>query len=284
MATYWSDKTAVVTGGSRGLGLELARELKAQGARVSIWARDPDELRTAQAELGDEILALRCDVASPVAVRKAMERVEEAFGNIDLIVNNAGVIQTGPVEALDAADFRRSLDMHLWGPLYTSAAVIPHMRGHGGGHIVNISSIGGKVAVPHLLPYSVGKFALAGFSLGLYAEAARDGVWVTTVFPGLMRTGSPVPGVSVNVARAAKQILRAAARRRPHVVVGLPARLAALAEGVMPNTTQRALRFVNQFLPRPGGAGAHEASGRDSESPATRRTVTRASRGAERRN
>ena len=103
------------------------------------------------------------------------------------MINNAGVIQVGPVEHMDLDDFGNSLDVHLWGPLYLSLAVLPHMKRRGAGRIVNISSIGGRVAVPHLLPYSVGKFALVGLSDALRVEMRRHGIYVTTVCPSSAR-------------------------------------------------------------------------------------------------
>ena len=92
-----------------------------------------------------------------------------------MLINNAGVIRVGPVEEMREEDFEQSLQTHFWGPLYTTLEVLPEMKARGRGRIVNIASFGGKVAVPHLLPYSVGKFALVGFSDGLRAEVANTG-------------------------------------------------------------------------------------------------------------
>ena len=125
-------------------------------------------------------------------MEQTVEEILKLRGRIDVLVNNAGIIQVAPFENLNMQDFSSSMDVHAWGPLYMVQAVTPHMKRQGEGRIVNISSIGGLVAVPHLLAYTMGKFALTGLSDGLRAELAKDGIRVTTVAPGLMRTGSHV--------------------------------------------------------------------------------------------
>jgi len=173
--TYdFRNKSVLITGGSRGLGLVLARALAAEGARLTIVARDRVELEQARADLdarGAEVLAFACDVRDQNDVQRAIERVVARYGSIDVLINNAGVIQAGPVEHMQVSDFEDALNTHLWGPLYTMLAALPHMRSQGGGRVVNISSIGGKVAVPHLVPYTTSKFALVGLSDGMRARS-----------------------------------------------------------------------------------------------------------------
>src|SRR5207302_995684 len=120
-----------------------------------------------------------------------VDEVLDRFGRLHVLINNAGVIQVGPMEEMTLADYEDTMQTHFWAPLFTTLSVLPALRRQGEGRIVNISSIGGKIAVPHLLPYSASKFALTGFSEGLRAELLKDGIYVTTVCPGLMRTGSP---------------------------------------------------------------------------------------------
>src|SRR5919205_2751499 len=193
-AIDFAGKVVVITGGSRGLGLVMAREWAADGAHLALLARDAAELKRAEDDLvarGAEVLALPCDLREQEEAQGAIRRVLDHYGRIDVLVNNAGVIQTGPVEHMEIEDFEDAMAVHLWGPLYTTMAALPHMRRQGGGRIVNISSIGGKIAVPHLLPYCASKFALTGLSDSLRAELAKDRIFVTTVCPGMMRTGSP---------------------------------------------------------------------------------------------
>jgi short-subunit dehydrogenase len=275
---------AIVTGGSRGLGFLLARELAREGCRLAICARDVDELERARADLerrGAEVIAIRCDVADPVAAGALVEETERRLGPVDLLVNNASIIQVAPVDALGIKDFQQALAVNFWGTVQPTLAVLPGMRARRRGRIVNITSIGGKVSVPHLLPYSAAKFAAVGFSEGLAAEAARDGVRVVTVVPGLMRTGSylhaefegrapaeftwfalgsTLPGVSMDAERAARRIVRAVRRGESEPILSLPAQVLARAHGLFPGAVIRALALVNRLLPRADGV-AHTARG-----------------------
>jgi len=301
-------KTVLITGGSRGLGLVLARQFADRGANVAVCARDPRELERARADLaarGARALAFPCDVTERAQVRELVEVVTRHFGRVDVLVNNAGVIQVGPLETMTLEDFEQAMNVHFWGPLYTTLAVLPQMRAHGEGRIVNVSSIGGKIGVPHLVPYSASKFALAGLSDGLRAELAKDGVVVTSVFPGLMRTGSPrnatfkgrhraeyawfavsdsLPVTSINAERAAAQIIRACARGQAELVITTQAQLAVKFRSLFPEATAELLAAVNHLLPAPGGIGRKRARGRDSESALAPSVLTTLTEWAARRN
>jgi short-subunit dehydrogenase len=283
-------KTVLVTGGSRGLGLLLAREFAARGSRIAIVARDPEELQRAGDQLRTitpHVLTFESDVTIREEAEAAIQKVKEQFGPVDVLVNNAGTISVGPLEVMTIDDYRDSLNTHFWGPYFTTLAVLPEMQQRRRGRIVNISSIGGKISVPHLVPYSVGKFALTGFSEGLRSEARKDNVYVTTVCPGLMRTGSPrnalfkgkneaeyawfsisdaLPLLSMSARRAACQIVKACQRGSAEVVLSLPAKLAVRFHGVFPGTTADVLAFVNRLLPGPGGIGTEVKTGKESYS------------------
>jgi NAD(P)-dependent dehydrogenase (short-subunit alcohol dehydrogenase family) len=270
-------RVALVTGGSRGLGLLIARELGHQGAKVVLLARDEEELQRAERQLraeGIEASILVSDVTDPAAAEQAVEEVVRRHGAIDVLVNNAGVITVGPLEHATIEDFEKSMAVHFWGPLHTMWAAIPHMRKAGGGRIVNISSIGGKIGVPHLAPYCAGKFALTGLSSAVTPELARDNIVVTTVCPGLMRTGSPfnawfkgrhrsefawfaiadsLPLLSANGRRAAEQIVDAMRHGDAELVITWAARMAVLANAAMPNTLALAMQATNAMLPGPAG-------------------------------
>lgn len=284
------NKTVLITGGSRGLGLVLAREFAREGARLALCARDEQELEYARMDLGEldaEVMTVQCDVRNRDDVANMIAEVNARFGNVDVLVNNAGVIQVGPIEVMTHEDFELAMQAHFWGPLNTIMAVLPSMRARGSGRIVNISSIGGKVSVPHLVPYNASKFALVGLSKGLRAELRKDGIVVTTICPGLMRTGSPrnaefkgkhrleyawfsisdaLPLLTVSAENAARQIVRACKRGRVELVISVPAKLAVLFESLFPEATYDLLGLVNQFLPGPGGVGTQRMKGRDSES------------------
>jgi short-subunit dehydrogenase len=279
-------KTVLVTGGSRGLGLEIARELLGHRAKLVLCARDGDELERAHDELtlkGGHLLSIPCDVTDRAAVFELIEVVRERFGPIDVLINNAGVIEVGPVETMTLADFEEAMRVNFWATVHTVQAVLPDMRQRRFGRIVNVTSIGGKVATPHLLPYVASKFAAVGFSEGLRAELAKDGVLVTTVVPGLMRTGSPVhakfkgdreaeyawfttadalPLSSISSTRAARAIVAAMRRGDAELTLSLPAQLAARFHGLFPGLTADLLGLVNRFLPASGGDTGPAVEGR----------------------
>lgn len=266
-------KVVLVTGGSRGLGLELARAFGARGAQLALCARDEDELAVARRDLqarGVRVATFLCDVTHPQPVETMVRRVVETFGGLDVVVNDAGIIQVGPAEALALRDFRLAMDTNFFGTLHVIWAALPHLRAQGGGSIVNITSIGGAVAVPHLLAYSAAKFAALGLSSGLCAELARENIAVTTVVPGLMRTGSAdnalfkgqrgkevalfsvaasLPGLTMGSARAAKKIVRACERRARFVTLGAPFKLLRALAATFPSTTTAALAQVARLLP-----------------------------------
>ena len=270
----FAGRTVVISGGSRGLGLEMARCFGRAGAHLALLARDEAELQRAQEELsslGIDVLPLRCDVRNELDVENSIERVIEWQGRIDVLVNNAGVIQVGPLENMDRKDFETAMDTHLWGPFHLISRVIPQMKRQGQGRIVNIASIGGKVAVPHLLPYSMSKFALVGLSDGTRSELAKYGIRVTTVCPGLMRTGSHVnaefkghhqaefalfslsnalPLFSINAARAARQIVDACRHGDSFLMISRQARMLHLMNALFPNLTADLFKVVGSVLPR----------------------------------
>ena len=165
----------------------------AQGARGGLRPRSGG-IRRADEDLGARgpvAAAFPCDLRDRDQVRKLFRQVRERLGPIDVLINNAGVIEVGPAETMTLEDYQDAMATNFWAPLYAILEALPEMRQRRQGRIVNIASVGGKVSVPHLLPYCASKFALVGLSEGLRAELAKDGVVVTTVCPGLMRTGSP---------------------------------------------------------------------------------------------
>ena len=290
-------KVVVITGASRGLGLVLARRFAAEGARLALIAEHEHPLDRALMELlatGADAHAYPCDIRDRAAVTATVEAIAERFGAIDVLINNAGVIQVGPLANMDYEDFRRAMDVHYWGALHMTMAALPHMtpaalgsRPSAGRRIVNIASIGGKVPLPHLTPYTASKFALVGFSEALRAELAREGILVTTVAPGLMRTGSPrnisvkgdheseygwfvlldsLPLVSIGAERAAAKIVDAARYGDPSLVITPQAKAAVALEGVAPGFVARLNDAINRWLlpPTPGPDGNREQTGAES--------------------
>jgi short-subunit dehydrogenase len=298
-------KVVLITGSSRGLGFAMAQEFARQGARLVICARDERELNLAAERLrglGAEVLPLTCDVSVHDDVLKMIRDVNSRFGPIDILINNAGIIAVGPVESQRLEDFKESMDVMFWGVVYPTLAVLPQMMERRTGHIANITSIGGKVAVPHLLPYDCAKFAAVGFSEGLRAEVAKNGVKVTTVCPGLMRTGSHLnaefkgdhraeytwfsvgatsPLTAMSGQRAARRIVNAVKRGRAEIILTPQAKLLAMFHGLFPGVTSDILGLANRFLPGSAvGEGQTRHRGAESETSVTRSFITELGRKA----
>jgi NAD(P)-dependent dehydrogenase (short-subunit alcohol dehydrogenase family) len=268
-------RTVLITGGARGLGLALAHRFANDGARLVLVSRSRNDLAAAAAELGArgaDVTVHVCDVRDRPSVASVVRDVIAAHGRLDVVVNNAGVIQITPFDHATDEDFADSLAVHFWAPLNVIREALPHLVRQRG-RIINISSFGGRIAVPHLLPYCAGKFALAGLSDGLNAELARHGVRVLTVTPGLMRTGSHrnavvrgrhraearwfavgagLPLVSMAAARAADQIVRACAAGQARLTPGFPAQAGQLASVLSPELLATAMRIATRLLPAPG--------------------------------
>jgi short-subunit dehydrogenase len=289
-------KTVLITGGSRGLGLVLARKLAEQGAQIAICSRDADELFRARQDLemyGEKIFTVVCNVTVQSEVEAMVNEVRNHFGPIDVLINNAGVIQVGPFENMALQEYEEAMQTHFYAPLYTVMAIAPEMQRRKQGRIVNVSSFGGKVSAPHLLPYCASKFALVGFSKGLRSELSKYGVWVTTVCPGLIRTGSPrnvivkgqhqqeyawfktsdsIPLISASAEHAADQIIDALKHGDAELVVTLPAKFSVLFNELFPELTADVLSLINRTLPAPSTdeSGNKRLRGYQSESEASR--------------
>lgn len=278
----FEDKVVLITGGSRGLGLVLARQLSAKGAHVVLLARDEPELARAKAQiigLGGEALTIQTDLLERSQIHAAIKTALSRYGRIDILINNAGIMEIGGLDHMRREDYDRAMRLHFWAPLEMMSQVIPGMRRQGGGRIVNISSIGGKLAVSHMAPYTASKFALTGLSDSLRAELARDNIHVTTVCPGMMRTGSHIqarfkgadasefawfavlaglPGISINAERAAAKILAACRRGQPSLTLTYAARAAIAGNALAPNIAGYIGKFVAQFMPRADTSGGEK--------------------------
>ena len=304
----FAGKTVLITGGSRGLGLILARHFAAEGARIAICARDRTELARARDELqaaGAEVFDCVTDMRDRSQVEHMVTDVMTRFGQIDVLVNNAGVIQVGPLETQTQEDFEEALAIHFWAPFYSMQAILPQMKRRGAGRIVNIASFGGKVAVPHLAPYCASKFALVGLSTAMRAELYKDNIFVTTVCPGLMRTGSHInaffkgqneieyamfsimnglPLTSISAERAARQIVEACRRGKAELIITIQAQAAAKLYGLFPEAVAEITALVNRMLPGAGGIGTKKAAGKESTSFAAPSFLTALSDRASARN
>ena len=278
-------KVVLITGGSRGLGLQLAREFASEGCSIAICARDEEELARACEDV--PAFSVRCDVTNRDDVANMIREVTARFGRIDILVNNAGVIQAGPIESMELQDFERAMNVIFWGTVYPTLSVLPQMQKRSEGRVVNITSIGGKVSIPHLVPYSCAKFATVAFSEGLRAELSSKGIQVTTIVPGLMRTGSHLnaqfkgnqareyawfslgaatPIMAIGAQRAARSIVRATRRGDAEAILSVPANMLARLHGALPELTTPILSLVNRImLPSSKGGASGTIKGFEAE-------------------
>jgi NAD(P)-dependent dehydrogenase (short-subunit alcohol dehydrogenase family) len=268
----FANKVVVITGGSRGLGLVLARELASRGASLGLMARDAIALARARRSIDSDSLVqlLPADVTDAAQVEQAFSTMIRRLGRIDVVINNAGQILSAPFDDTTPEDFKAMLDVHFWGTVNVSRAALPHLARHGEGRIVNICSIGGRVPIPHLSAYCASKYAQAGLSAVMAEELRAKGIRVTTVLPGLMRTGSHLqawfkgdrrtefalfslvggaPGTSMSAERAARLILAAAARGQSDAVIPFSYRQLSKLTATFPNTTVATLAAVNAMMP-----------------------------------
>lgn len=280
-------QTVIVTGGSRGIGLEICRQLVQRGANVVLCARDETELRNAQDELthlGGQTLAVTCDVTQLVDVANVVNQTIERFGRVDVLINNAGTIIAGPVSYMKLDDYREVMKTNFFGALHFVLQVMPDMRRQRSGRIVNIASFGGKFPSPHAAPYAASKHALVGFSETLRTELADDGVYVTTVNPGFTRVGSMqnaefkgdhekekalgqtmgnMPLLSIDPVVLAKRIINALEHGDAELTTPLPYQLQAKFHGLLPGLNQEILSLVNRLLPGRTQGGDKPRVGRD---------------------
>ena len=290
----------LITGGSRGLGLAIASRFARRPVRLVLAARHRDELERAQADLlarhphlrAEDFYLVAADLSQPAECSRVVTEAIARFRRIDVLVNNAGIIEVGPIEAQTTEAFERAMRINFFAALYTTWAALPYLRKqhplHGWSRraaIVNIASIGGKFAVPHMLPYSAAKFALIGFSEGLHAELRYKGIRVTTVCPGLMRTGgeqhakfvgdveaerrwfnlaAKTPMIAASVDHAACRIYRAVASGCAEITVTPQAWVIARKQGLMPGTMQLAASLANRYV-LPQAPGEEDAVAGESQ-------------------
>ncbi|WP_153555817.1 SDR family NAD(P)-dependent oxidoreductase [Roseimaritima sediminicola] len=300
----WTGRRVVIMGGSRGLGLVLARQLAHLGANLAICARSHDDLRRAAEELqalGADVFWQTCDIRDPEQVETFIDRAAHHFIGIDVLINVAGIITVGPLDSMKQEDFEDSMRTNCWGPLVASRAALPWMRRENWGRIVNVASLGGKRAVPHMLPYAASKFALVGVSNGMRAELKQENIFVTTACPSLMRTGSPrnanfkgqhreeyawfsigdsLPGVAMDAQQAAAQILEACQQGRGEVFIRPPWNVTIALQNMFPEVTQEVLALAAAVMPKMGGIGREMAKGHQSESAWSQSVLTALTRRA----
>jgi NAD(P)-dependent dehydrogenase (short-subunit alcohol dehydrogenase family) len=188
----FAGRVALITGGAGGIGMAIARRLAAGGARIALADLDLDSLASAVGELrrsGRTATGVPGDVSQPDAVTRIVERVLAEWSHIDILINNAGVMgRTAPLTEQSLEDWQRVIDVDLTSVFLMTRAVLPHMRVRRSGCVVSVSSIAGKEGTPNLVPYSVAKAGIIGFTKALGKEVVGDGIRVNCVAPGVVQT------------------------------------------------------------------------------------------------
>ena len=297
-AISFDDRVVVITGGSRGLGLVMARLFAAEGARVVLLARDLAELDRARRDIeerGGRVLVIRCDIRRRADVRAAIDRIIDEYPD-DRRAGQQRWRDSGRAARAHVGGRLRERERHAFprtAQSYSRGRTI--MRHRRFGRIVNIASFAGRVAVPHMAPYCASKFALVGLSDAVRGELDQHGIRVTTVSPGLMRTGSSrqamfkgqhdlefalfktassIPGITISAERAARKIVEACRYGDPALTLTPHAKAAAIANAVAPTMTARVWMLVSSVLPRGNGADGNvgrkgwELERHDDQSPA----------------
>jgi len=298
-------KVVLITGGSHGLGLALAREFARNGSKLMLCGRKAEALELAQQDLAgltSDVHTMVCDVSDRQQVQHLIAETIHEYGVLDIVVNNAGIIQVGPIHTMALEHFEHAMAIMFWGIVHTTMAALPYLRERPHARIVNITSIGAKVSVPHLVPYSCAKSAAAAFSEGMRAELQNTGVKVVTIAPGLMRTGSylnaifnaaengeaawfsaasSLPGLTIAAAKAARQVVSATRSGTAEVILGVPAKVLARFHGLFPAITTNILGVVNRALPKSSGETKIGSESRSLRSPLMK-VLTTAGRAAAR--
>lgn len=257
-----------------------------RGYSVAIAARDEHELARARERLSPygTVKDYVCDVRDARAAEELVRQVETDLGPVDVLITVAGIIQAGPLEAVTLEHFTDAIDTMTYGPIHCALSVLPGMRDRRSGRIGTVTSVGGLVSPPHLIPYATAKFGAVGFSEGLAVALAGTGVTATTIAPGLMRTGSherafftgqarkeyawfapaaSLPLLSMNADRAARIIVDGVLTGKPTVLVGWLPKVAQRVHGLAPGLTTRAMGVANRLLPRARPEQSDLREGRD---------------------
>lgn len=277
-------RVVVVTGGGRGLGFAISRAFLKHGCKLAICGRDGEEVAKAVASFsrgGADVFGTVCDASEPTQVDAFIAGVIDRFGAIDVLVNNAGQCFVGPAVDLRPEDVEAALRNIFWVHFYPTAAVLAHMRSRGFGRIVNITSIGGKVPIPHQAAYAVGKYAATGWSETLAVELAKEGVLVSTITPPPLKDGAPLhvhfggdeeaefqwftrmltaPWSATDADRTARAVVDAAMHGDPERAISATSWLLQRLQGLAPGVMTRLLALADRRMPPPPGPTAAMSS------------------------
>jgi NADP-dependent 3-hydroxy acid dehydrogenase YdfG len=185
------DKVAIITGASSGIGEATVIALAAEGAKVAIAARRAERLQALSQRIQDKggtTLEIETDVTDETQVRSMVKKVQATWGRVDALINNAGVMLLSPIDGADTSEWRRMINVNLLGLMYATHSVLPIMKAQQTGHIINVSSVAGRVVAPYGAVYCATKFAVGAFSESLRQQVYKDNIRVTIIEPGVVAT------------------------------------------------------------------------------------------------
>jgi 3-hydroxybutyrate dehydrogenase len=225
-------KSALITGGGRGIGRAIALEFARNGARVAVAARTAEQVEQVAAEIGGDAVALVCDVSDPESVARMFCRMREDFGNPDILVNNAGIAESATLVNTTDELWHRHLAINLSGTFYCTRAALPAMLKRGWGRVINVASIAGKSGAPYIAAYSASKHGVLGLTRSAALELATTGVTVNAICPGYVDTDMVTRGVdqiTAKTGRTAEEALDSLKKMSPQNRLVTPEEVAAIA-------------------------------------------------------